>query len=128
MAVRLIGVGVILGMLLAVAPQTLGQSGRGSGGTQADINAAARRDFDKADRALNDAYQRLYSRLEPEARAKLKTAELAWLRFRDAEGEFRASEFKGGTIQLAARLGYLEELTRRRTQELKNAYKQFVVD
>jgi uncharacterized protein YecT (DUF1311 family) len=96
--------------------------------TQTEMTAAARRAYLRADKALNAAYQRLAASLDPAPRAKLKTAELAWLRFRDAEGEFRASEFKGGSIQPAARLGYLEELTRRRTLELNNAYKQFVGD
>ena len=95
---------------------------------QAEMYKAAAKSYAGADTDLNQAYIRLSKALEPEPRAKLKKAELAWLKFRDAEGEFRASEFKGGAMQPMARLGYLEDLTRRRSQELKNAYKQFVAD
>lgn len=100
----------------------------GGGPSQAQMNEKARREYKKADVTLNRAYERLAKALEPGPRARLRAAELAWLRFRDAESEFRASEFKGATLQPAARLGYLEDLTRRRTKELVDAYKQFAGD
>jgi uncharacterized protein YecT (DUF1311 family) len=90
--------------------------------------AAALKEYNEADHNLNRAYQRLAAALEPDPRAKLKAAELAWLRYRDAEGAFRASEFKGAKLEPTARLGYLEHLTRGRTKELVDAYKQFAGD
>lgn len=115
-------------ILTACAATTLAKQGSSAGPAQAGLYKAATRDYARADKVLNRAYEQLARALEPEPRAKLKVAELAWLRFRDAEGEFRASEFKGAKLQPAARLGYLEDLTRRRTQELNNAYKQFAGD
>ncbi len=106
----------------------LSRSGAQSGRSQSNLTAVAAKDYALADAELNRAYMQLMKALEPEPRAKLKLAELAWLKFRDAEGTFRASEFKGAKLQPVARLGYLEGLTRRRTQELRDAFKQFAGD
>jgi uncharacterized protein YecT (DUF1311 family) len=110
-----------------MAPAAPAQQGK-AGPSPGQIFTAALRDYNRADRELNRAYQRLAAALEPDPRAKLKTAELAWLRYRDAEGAFRASDFRGEKLEPTARLGYLEHLTRSRTKELNDAYKQFAGD
>ena len=117
--------GAVMALLCTCGAATLAYQHRTTGPSQAQMNEQARKDFMKSDVALNRAYERLAKALEPGPRAKLKTAELAWLKFRDAESDFRSSEFKGATLEPAARWGYLEDLTRRRTRDLNDAYKQF---
>ena len=59
----------------------------------------ARQEFDKADAELNRAYQQLTGKLEDaEEKEKLKTAQQAWLKFRDAECDFESFQNRGGTI------------------------------
>ena len=118
----------LIALLCTCGAETLAYQRDATGPSQAKMNETARKSYEKADRALNRAYERLARALEPGPRAKLKTAELAWLRVRDAESDFRASEFKGATLEPAARWGYLEDLTRRRTRGLNDAYKQFAGD
>lgn len=93
--------------------------------TQAEMNHTAQLDYARADVQLNKAYQQLKAALNAKEQAKLKKAEMAWLNFRDAESDFRASKVEGGTIYPMVKAGYLKEMTQRRTQELKDALKAF---
>lgn len=70
-----------------------------------------------ADQALNRTYNQLASRLDPSARKKLLTAELAWLKFRDAECAFVVNTSRATDAQQR----YAETfttLTRQRTAQL----------
>jgi len=54
--------------------------------TQAEINACASGEAARVDAELNDVYRKLLSKAEsePEAVAKIKAAERAWIAYRDA--------------------------------------------
>jgi uncharacterized protein YecT (DUF1311 family) len=87
----------------------------------ADLNAylvgkspASSSNYQTADRRLNQLYQQLLKRLEPDRKGKLETAELAWIAFRDAACGFEASG--GGN---AARNQCLTRLTNQRNQQLQ---------
>ena len=92
--------------------------------TQYDMNACAHREFQAADAALNRAYDQLSSRLDEGRRAKLKEAELAWLKYRDGNCEFVSSEYEGGTMRPMAHSFCLADVTRARTTELKRQLKE----
>jgi uncharacterized protein YecT (DUF1311 family) len=53
--------------------------------SQAEMNEQAAKDFDAADAAMNKAYKQLMNKLDKDAQAKLKSAQRAWLSFRDAQ-------------------------------------------
>ena len=54
--------------------------------TQAEMNACANKEAARVDAELNDVYRSLLSKAEsqPEAVAKIKAAERAWIAYRDA--------------------------------------------
>src|SRR5579875_1212284 len=66
---------------------------------QADLDRCAGEAFQRADARLNTAYRAYSAKLSPESRAGLKTAQRAWLAFRDADCAFRASAVEGGSAQ-----------------------------
>jgi uncharacterized protein YecT (DUF1311 family) len=56
------------------------------------------------------------------ALAKLKTAQLAWNRYRDVECDAREQQFEGGSIAPSVRSGCVKELSESRTEELRKTY------
>src|SRR6478736_2046222 len=67
--------------------------------TQADMNICWGNEYKKADARLNQTYQQLAAMLDDEEKAQLKTAETAWLKYRDTNCEFVADQYKGGSIR-----------------------------
>lgn len=66
---------------------------------QQEMNQQALRDFEKADRTLNEIYKQLMGMLDEEAQGKLKVVQRAWVQFRDAQAEFQAdAEARGGSM------------------------------
>ena len=92
--------------------------------TQYDMNACAHRAFQAADAALNRAYNQLSSKLDEGRRAKLKEAELAWLKYRDNNCEFVSSEYEGGSMRPMVHSFCLADVTRERTAELRRQLKE----
>ncbi len=66
--------------------------------SQMELNQQAGAALQDADRQLNAAYTKLRARLSPESRARLQSAEEAWIRFRDQECAFIGSPTIGGSI------------------------------
>lgn len=75
--------------------------------------------FQTAQRELEAAYEGLMKHLETEQQQKLRLAQRAWLRFRDANADFQASTAQGGTLAPLIRVGTLTEMTKARTADLK---------
>ena len=91
--------------------------------TQADMNICWGNEYKKADATLNKTYQQLAAMLEDEEKAQLKNAENAWLKYRDANCEFVADQYKGGSIRPMIAAICLADVTNNRTTELKNQIK-----
>jgi uncharacterized protein YecT (DUF1311 family) len=90
--------------------------------TQAEMNACAARDFNAADRALNQEYARLVASIHDTGRRdRLRAAERAWIAYRDAQCAFEASAMEGGTAAPLLFSGCAAQLTRERTKELRDA-------
>ena len=66
--------------------------------TQFELNQCAARARDKADAELNKVYRELMKDAGATERAKLRTAQLAWIKFRDAHCDYESVGNKGGTI------------------------------
>jgi len=91
--------------------------------TQAEMNVDAENSFKKTDARLNDAWKKATRALvsDKSRSAKLKTAQKAWLTYRDATCEFEASEAEGGSMEPALRAACLARLTEQRTKDLEDA-------
>lgn len=93
--------------------------------TQYEMNTCAKEAWDAADGDLNDTYgwamdvARSYSDAAAEA---LRTAQRAWIPYRDAACEAEAILFEGGSIQPLILFSCLENLTRLRTEEMRAIY------
>jgi uncharacterized protein YecT (DUF1311 family) len=92
--------------------------------TQAEMNECQGREYKKADAALNAVYKQLMTKIDDEGeRAALKAAQLAWIKYRDANCEFESYQNKGGTIYPLVYGGCLTVLTRARTTQLRDLLK-----
>ncbi len=108
---------VVIGVVVfGLALPTLGRQ------SQQEMNRQADADYKKADGKLNAAYKKLMAKLPRSRQAKLKTAQLAWLKFRDAESAFAGSEMEGGSAEPMLISGAMASLTNERTKALDTAY------
>ena len=91
--------------------------------SQADMNICWGNEYKKADAGLNKTYQELASMLDEEQKTQLKTAETAWIKYRDTNCEFVADQYKGGSIRPMILAICFADVTSSRTTELKNQIK-----
>lgn len=94
--------------------------------SQAEMNMCAAKKFKAADAELNRVYNRLVSKLGDDAGrlARLKTAEVSWLKYRDDNCEYEASAFEGGSMKPLIYSSCLERMTKGRTAELHGQIKE----
>ena len=92
--------------------------------TQGEMNQCAADDYQAADAALNQVYQKLTSLLDEGEKAELKEAESAWIKYRDAHCRFVSDEYKGGTAEPMVYDGCLTDVTKNRTTELRAQIKE----
>lgn len=88
--------------------------------SQLALNQCADAELEAADTALNAAYQQIIGRLEddPDTVQLLRTAQRAWLDFRDRECTFAASAAAQGSIYPLIVATCRADLTQRRTEQL----------
>ncbi|MDT7809731.1 MAG: hypothetical protein QOJ70_3544 [Acidobacteriota bacterium] len=91
--------------------------------SQSEMNICADKKFKAADAALNRVYNQLAPKLEADARAKLKAAEVSWLKYRDDNCDYEAAQFEGGSMQPLIYSSCLERMTKARTEELRGQLK-----
>ena len=88
--------------------------------TTVDMGNCAGKEYKQADAELNAVYKQLMSSLsDKEHQASLRTAQQAWLKYRDANCEFDTFENRGGTIHPVIYTSCLAAMTRARTKELR---------
>ncbi len=89
--------------------------------TQMGLDECAGAAYKKADAELNQIYGRIVARLTKDAgtKAKLVTAQKAWITFRDTECAFRASAIEGGSMYPMAMALCLADATKQRVAELR---------
>ena len=94
----------------------------GEDGTQAEANACARRDSQKADAEMNAVYDRLMTELAgygSKDQQRLRRAQATWFQYRDANCESEASIYEGGSIHPAVYYSCLAVVTRERARRLE---------
>jgi uncharacterized protein YecT (DUF1311 family) len=93
--------------------------------SQGEMNICWGKEYKAADAQLNAAYREFASKLNPEETAQLKTVQLAWIKFRDANCEFVADQYKGGSMRPMVAAMCLADVTSARTSELKAQMKEW---
>lgn len=86
--------------------------------TQTDINQSAANDYKKADANLNKVYRDVFNKLDATAKADLKAAQNAWIKYRDLDCKFQSAGVAGGSMQPMVVSGCLADKTAARTKEL----------
>jgi uncharacterized protein YecT (DUF1311 family) len=91
--------------------------------TQAQMNNQAFAEFKKADADLNKIYAKVMAKLDDEGKEKLKTAQRAWIAFRDAQAELDADVSRGGTMAPLLRSSSMTDSTQARIRQLQDYLK-----
>jgi uncharacterized protein YecT (DUF1311 family) len=86
--------------------------------TTAQMRACENARYEQANQELNALYTRLIKQLEPQRQEKLRIAQRAWIRFRDANADFLASSAEGGTLAPLLKVTALADMTEARVKEL----------
>ena len=121
----LIGVIVITCSLSAVShsqEKRVNSPPCGEYGTQAEANACARREYQKADSEMVAVYNRLMIELASygsKDQQRLKRAQASWFQYRDANCENEAAIYEGGSIGPAVYYSCLASVTRGRAKRLE---------
>lgn len=102
--------------------------------TQSDMTACSQQDYETADVALNAAYRKTMARAQAMdknladlgdnmvgAVEALKTAQRAWIAYRDGQCALAGFEARGGSMEPMLVAGCLADLTTKRTDELNAA-------
>jgi uncharacterized protein YecT (DUF1311 family) len=92
--------------------------------TTAAMRACENARYKQADQKMNAAYRSLMSKLGESGRAKLRRAQQAWIKFRDAEADFQADAAGGGTLAPLIRTSVLADLTESRWGQLSKQAQQ----
>ncbi|WP_298609552.1 lysozyme inhibitor LprI family protein [uncultured Thiothrix sp.] len=80
------------------------------------------KNYQTVDKTLNQVYQQLMAKLEEANHKKaLKTAQQAWLKYRDAHCEYEVYLNQGGTVYGAYYTACLTALTEERVKQLKES-------
>ena len=92
--------------------------------TQFELNQCAARARDKADAELNKVYRELMKDTGTTERAKLRAAQLAWIKFRDAHCDYESVGNKGGSIYPMVVSFCLAEVTGTRVKQLQEILRE----
>lgn len=87
--------------------------------SQAEMTQCAVNAYKAADVVLNQVYKQLVAKLDDEEKVQLKDAQNAWIKYRDTNCDFVADQYKGGTMRPMIYAGCLEDVTKKRTTELR---------
>ena len=87
--------------------------------SQGEMNICWGKEYKAADAQLNKTYQLFMSKLDESEKAQLKNAQVAWLKYRDANCEFVADQYKGGSMRPMIAAICLADVTKARVNELK---------
>ena len=115
---------IVLTLCTAVLAQDQKKDPCADAQSQTEMNICWGKQYKAADAELNAAYREFTSKLNAEESAQLKTAQLAWIKFRDANCEFVADQYKGGSMRPMIAAMCLADVTSARASELKAQMKE----
>lgn len=88
--------------------------------TQTEMNICAAQSAQAVDRRLNQVYQQTRAKYKNrETGNQLVTAQLAWIKFRDANCAMERDRFKGGTMAPMIHSNCVERLSNQRVKDLQ---------
>lgn len=119
----LIIVGCLSPFIAAKQQQQQSKQPCGKFDTQAEASECAYREYQAADAEMNKAYSQLVSKIDADARARLKEAELSWIKYRDANCRYESSFYLGGTMRPMIESFCLARMTKARTAEIREQIK-----
>jgi len=90
-----------------------------------ELRQDAYEEYQKSDKAMNVAYQKLISVLTEDGKKSLRLSQRAWVAFRDAEAKFDSHHFGEGKFGNIERLGSMNLRTKERTKKLLADHKRF---
>ena len=96
----------------------------GNADNQAVMNACFEAEYAKADADLHAKYEHYLKVLSGPTRTDLITAQVAWLKYRDAECKAHADLELGGSIQPTEYYSCMVELSRAREKELDTDFSE----
>lgn len=82
------------------------------------MNTCAFQDYQRADARLNAAYKKRVVVLDKAQLERLRTAQRAWITFRDAQCRYEAGVYEGGSMAPLVHSSCLTQLTEERTKVL----------
>ena len=91
--------------------------------SQAEMNMCWGKEYKAADARLNTVYRDFMAKLNEEESTQLKSAQFAWLKYRDTNCEFVADQFKGGSMRPMIVAMCLADVTNARVNELTSQMK-----
>jgi uncharacterized protein YecT (DUF1311 family) len=84
------------------------------------LNQCASDEFKEADRRLTSTYGKLLAAIPDSGRqSMLRSAQAAWMAFRDKQCGFEASAYEGGSMQPMQHAACLAVITRDRDKQLR---------
>jgi len=87
--------------------------------TQVELNFCAAEAAKASDRELNQMYRQVRAKYKGTSQDnRLVTAQLAWIKFRDAECALSAGRYEGGSSAPMANRRCVDRLTQQRTKDL----------
>ena len=117
---KLFSLTMLLFVIVAGGHQTQKRDPCKEGETTVDMKMCSARKYKQADDELNKVYRKLILKLDDEGhKASLKTAQVAWLKYRDTNCDFESYLNRGGSIYSVIVSDCMTSMTNSRTKELK---------
>ena len=110
-----------LGMSHGAPAQGFSPGTCGTEQSQLALNDCAWRRYRAADSELNRVYRAALAADTGAVAVALRTAQRAWMRFRDAQCVYVAALYAGGSMQPMQQGACLEEVTRTRIKQLRSS-------
>ena len=116
---KLVGLTMLLFFIVASGSQVQ-KDDPCKGETTFEMKRCAAKKYKEADDQLNKVYRELMAKLDNEGhKTSLRTAQQAWLKYRDSHCEFVSFLYEGGTLYSIVLTDCRTALTSSRTKELK---------
>jgi len=126
-----LGIATVLLLFLAIGSLQQGTSLKGGCETQTDMNLCYGQQYSKADAHLNTVYRDQIKRFsagssqdqkQNESIQRLKSAQRAWLTYRDLHCSIARDQYEGGSVAPMVWSMCMETVTQHRIEELNAAY------
>ena len=93
--------------------------------TTYDMRECASLEYEVADKKLNTVYNKLRKMQDKIGKQKLKTAQKAWIKYRDTKAVFDADDARGGTMQPLLETSSKTQTTENRAKELESSLNMY---